>query len=275
MPELPEVETIKNQLSHLVVGKKIASIKILLPKIIKLSVNKFKKAIIGAKIKKVNRRAKILVIELNNGWTILVHLKMTGQLIFVATQPVIKNKHTHIVFCFTNGAQLLFNDLRQFGYVKLIKTAELNNLFLKDGVGPEPLESNFTLVDFRAILARKPRARIKQFLMDQKNLAGIGNIYADEILFFAGVHPLRQSKSLKEINIKKIFKGIKEILRLAIKLRGTSSSDYIDAFGQPGRFDVRLRVYGRKGKKCVKCKEMIKKIKIGGRSASFCPVCQI
>jgi len=275
MPELPEVETIKNQLNHLITNKKIVDVKILLPKIIKLSAVKFKKIIIGTKIKRLNRRAKILAIELNNGWTMLIHLKMTGQLIFTPASCAIENKYTHVIFKFSDKSQLIFNDLRQFGYVKLVKTEELSNFFLKEGIGPEPLEKDFILADFQAILTKKPNARIKQFLMDPKNLAGIGNIYADEILFFAGVHPLRQAKSLKDNDIKKIFKGIKDILELAIKLRGTSSNDYLDAFGQKGKFAARLKVYGKKGKRCVKCKGVIEKIKVGGRSASFCPTCQI
>ncbi len=291
MPELPEVETIKNQLNRLIAGKKIAGVKVLLPKIIKLPVSRFKKAIVGAKIKRLNRRAKILIIKLDNDWTMLVHLKMTGQLIYVEKITVIpaphqvrggsrvkpgmtNQKYTHVVFYFTDGSRLLFNDLRQFGYVKLVKTAELNDFFLKEGIGPEPMEKDFILADFQALLAKKPNTRIKQFLMDPKNLAGIGNIYADEILFFAGVHPLRQVKNLKKEETKKIFEGIKDILRLAIKLKGTSSNDYLDAFGQPGKFAARLKVYGRKGEKCVKCKGIIEKIKVGGRSASFCPTCQ-
>jgi len=278
MPELPEVETIKSQLGKLITGKKIADVKVLLPKIVKLPVNKFRKAIIGARIKKLNRRAKILIIELDNGWTMLIHLKMTGQLIFEQTDyrllTTVKNKHTHVIFYFTDKSQLTFNDLRQFGYVKLIRTVQLINFFINEGIGPEPLEKDFTLADFKALLAKKPNAKIKQFLMDPKNIAGIGNIYADEILFFAGVHPLRRTKKIEEEEAKKIFKGIKDILRLAIKLRGTSSNDYLDALGQKGKFAAKLKVYGKKGEKCVKCKGVIEKIKVGGRSASFCPACQ-
>ena len=274
MPELPEVETIKSQLDRLITGKKIAGIKILLPKIIKLPGNAFKKAIIGAKIKRLNRRAKILIIELDNDWTVLIHLKMTGQLIYSPTPNTAENKHAHVIFKFSDKSQLIFNDLRQFGYIKLVKTAELINFFIKERTGPEPLAKDFTLADFQALLAKKPKAKIKQFLMDPKNIAGIGNIYADEILFFAGVHPLCQIKRLKEADIKKIFKGIKNILRLAIKLRGTSASDYLDAYGQKGRFAQKLKAYGKEGEKCVKCKSRIIRIKIGGRSAHFCPACQ-
>lgn len=241
MPELPEVETIKNQLGQLIIGKKIADVKVLLPKIVKLPTSKFKKAIIGAKIKRINRRAKILAIELNNGWTMLVHLKMTGQLIFTPTLRAIENKYTHVVFKFSGKSQLIFNDLRQFGYIKLVKTLELGDFFIKEGTGPEPLEKDFTLADFKALLTKRPNTKIKQFLMDPKNIAGIGNIYADEILFFAGVHPLRQVKKIEKGEAKKIFKGIKDILRLAIKLRGTSSNDYLDAYGQAGKFATKLK----------------------------------
>ena len=293
MPELPEVETIKNQLNKLTIGKKISRVDILLPKIVRLDKNKFKKIVLGAKIKKLSRRAKILAIELNNDWTMLFHLKMTGQLIYRkpstaahglrsgnrtssghSEQSEESNKHTHVIFNFSDGSRLLFNDLRQFGYLKLVKTEALEEFWQKEKFGPEALDKKFTLDKFKEVLIKRPKARIKQFLMDQKNLAGIGNIYADEILFFSRVHPLRPAGSLKEQEIKQIHLGIKNILRLAIKLKGTSSNDYLDALGQPGKFATQLKVYGRKGKKCVKCSRLIEKIKIGGRSASFCPACQ-
>jgi formamidopyrimidine-DNA glycosylase len=283
MPELPEVETIKNQLTRLIVGKKISRVDILLPKIVRLDKNKFKKIVVGAKINKLSRRAKILTIELNNGWSMLIHLKMTGQLIYQSTtknkqlainNQATKNKHTHVIFYFSDGSGLLFNDLRQFGYLKLVQAEELEAFWEKEGLGPEALDKKFTFDRFKEILNKRPRVKIKQFLTDQKNIAGIGNIYADEILFFAGVHPLRQANSLSVRSAKDIFQGIKKILTLAIKLKGTSSSDYLDAHGQPGKFATQLKVYGRKGEKCVKCNGLIEKIKIVGRSASLCPICQ-
>jgi len=287
MPELPEVETIRRQLNSFLVGKKIKAVEIFLPKIIKAPQPEFEEAVIGSKIKNVRRRAKILILELSSGHSILIHLKLTGQLIFQeSARPRqaegeaggIKNreswKYTHLIFNFFNGSRLLFNDLRQFGYVKLVKTEKLTEFLAKENFGPEPLAKSFTFKVFQDILSCKPRARVKQFLMDQKNLAGIGNIYSDEILFFAGVHPLRRVGTLKEKEIKKIFEGLKKILQKAIRHRGTSADTYFDAFGQEGKFLKELKVYGREGKNCVKCEGKIKRIKIGGRSAHFCPRCQ-
>jgi len=284
MPELPEVETISRQLDRLIVGKKIKKVKVKLPKIVKAPQAVFRRALMGARIKNVSRRAKLLVFGLDNGWSMLVHLKMTGQLIFQIIKNIEqstmknrytqKNRYTHVIFNFTDGSRLLFNDLRQFGYIKLVKTVELSNFFLKEGFGPEPLERDFTLADLKVLLVKKPKARIKQFLMDPKNIAGIGNIYSDEILFFSRIHPLRRVASLKPAEIKKIYSGIKKILPAAIKLKGTSTNDYLDVFGRPGKFAARLKVYGQEGKKCVKCKGRVVRIKIGGRSAHFCPVCQ-
>jgi len=270
MPELPEVETIVRQLQRAVVGKKIISAKVLLPKIVKAKPDKFQIAVKGATIKSIWRRAKILIWELNNGWSLLIHLKMTGQLI-VNGQP---SKYTHVIFGFSDGTRLIFNDLRQFGYIKLIKSENLSDFFIKEKMGPEPLDKDFFLVDFEALLNRRPKTKIKQFLMDPINIAGIGNIYSDEILFFAGVNPLRRVKTLKKGKAAKIFQGIKKILPAAIKLKGTSADNYLDAFGRKGEFLRKLKVYGREGQKCVKCKGRIKRVKLGGRSAHFCPVCQ-
>ena len=270
MPELPEVETITRQLNKALAGKIISHAEILLPKIVKLSAAQFQNALKDAKIKAVYRRAKILIFELSNGQTMLMHLKLSGQLILNGQ----KSKHTHLIFHFTDKSHLIFNDQRQFGYVKLIATADLPELFKKEGIGPEPLQNDFALADFETILRRRPKTKIKQFLMDQKNIAGIGNIYADEILFYAGVHPLRHAQTLKNAETKKIFSAIKKILTEAIALKGTSADLYLDAYGHEGSYLSRLKIFGREGEKCVKCKGEVKRIKLGGRSAHFCPKCQ-
>lgn len=276
MPELPEVETIRTQLEKNITGKKIARVEIFLPKILKLPAGQFKKAVLGAKIQKIKRRAKILVIELDNGRSILIHLKMTGQLILHKKSKIKDrtDKHTHVIFRFSDGGQLFFNDLRQFGYIKMIKTGEINDFFAVEKFGPEPLDKKFGIKEFGAILAKRPKMKIKQFLMDPKNIAGIGNIYSDEILFFARVNPLRPVGSLSEAEIKNIFSGIKKILPQAVKFRGTSAENYLDAFGQEGQFLKRLKVYGREDENCPGCQGKIKRIKLGGRSAHFCPACQ-
>lgn len=271
MPELPEVETIRRQLDKMLAGQIISRVEVRLPKIIKTPLGAFKKSVAGAKIKGVTRRAKNLIIELNNGWSILTHLKLTGQLIY---KPAAVSKHTHVIFYFRDGHQLIYNDLRQFGYFKLIKTEDVPDFFLKEKIGPEPLAKDFSLADFMAIVKNKPRARIKQFLMDPKNIAGIGNIYSDEILFVSCVHPLRPNQTLKPAEVKVIYQAIKKILTEAIKYRGTSANDYLDAHGQEGKFFQRLKVYGREDENCPVCGGKIKRIKIGGRSAHFCLKCQ-
>lgn len=270
MPELPEVDTIRRQMEELVIGKKIKKNEILSPKTIKTAIFDFEKSITGSKISRIWRRAKILIFELDNGKSLLIHLKLTGQVIFNGE----KNSHTRVIFYFSDNSRLLFNDMRKFGYIKLFKTEYLEKFFEKEKFGPEPLDKNFKLENLKNILEKRSKAKIKQFLMDQKNIAGIGNIYSDEILFEAGVHPLRQNNSLGEDEIKKIFKAISSVLFKALKYKGTSTSDYLDSFGEKGDFAKFLKVYGRESEKCQKCKSEIKRIKIGGRSAHFCPQCQ-
>jgi len=276
MPELPEVETIKNQLNKKIKGKKIIGIKIFLPKIIKAPLKNFRRAVLNSKISKIERRAKLIIISLSNSYSLLIHLKMTGQLIYKNAK--IKNnesqKYTHLIFYFKNRGQLIYNDLRQFGYIKLIKTAQAIKLLEKE-YGPEPLDKKFLLDIFKKLLARKPgKKKIKQFLMDQKNIAGIGNIYADEILFFAGIMPTRKISTLSADENKKIYKNIKKILANAIKFRGSSVNDYLDSQGRAGEYHLRLKVYSRNSQPCKKCKTKIQKIKINGRGTHFCPKCQ-
>lgn len=270
MPELPEVETITKQLNSSISGKKIERAEIFVPKIVRIPKKGFDEIVSGTKIKKIFRRAKLLIFELDNGWSLLIHLKLTGQLIFNGE----KNKHTAVIFYFSDGSKLVFNDLRKFGFVKPIKSRDLKPFFEKEKIGPEPLSKEFTLARFKEILKKRPKAKIKQFLMDPQSIAGIGNIYADEILFASKVHPLRKNQDLSPAETKNIFQNIRKILAEAIKFRGTSVENYLDAKGQEGEFEKKLKVYGREGEKCKKCKGEVKRIKIGGRSAHFCPSCQ-
>lgn len=277
MPELPEVETIRSQLKKLIVGKKIKKVQVSLPKMVKLPLAEFKKNVVGAKINCVARRAKILIFELSNGWSILIHLKLSGRLIFRKKGEKLRTEDTkwnHLIYEFSDGSRIFHNDLRQFGYVKLVKTDELNDFFKKEKLGPEPLEKDFTIDDFAAVLKKRPKAKIKQFLMNPSNIAGIGNIYSDEILFFAHIHPLRRVQDLRSEEIREIFNGIKKILPEAMRFRGSSDNDYLDARGQEGDYVPHLKVYGREGEKCKKCSGTVQRLKIGGRSAHFCPKCQ-
>lgn len=305
MPELPEVETIKKQLSKQIKNKKIAKIAVKYAQIIKAPLEKFKGAVLGARIKNIRRRGKLIIIDLSSGFSLLIHLKMTGQLRYgrgttrnETRLPAGKagncaenfsNKHTRVIFHFADGGRLIFNDVRKFGYINLMLTENLGE-YLNKKYGPEPLEKNFTIAKFKATLAKKPKQKrkfslekislrpngrkIKQFLMDQKNIAGIGNIYADEILFYASVRPDRKISTLTNNEIKKIFQGIKKILTEAIKYRGSSIDNYVDSKGKAGEYHFRLKAYGRAGQPCPKCKTPIKKIKLSGRGTHFCPKCQ-
>lgn len=242
MPELPEVETIKRQLARKIVGKKLS----------------------GKKIINLRRRAKILIIDFSDGSSLIFHLKLTGQLIFNG-QP---GKHTRHVFKFSDGSRLIFNDMRKFGWWKWVK----NTKKIEESFGPEALEVD--LKTFKALLKKRPNAKIKPLLMDQKFIAGIGNIYSDEILFASRVGPLRLVKTLIEKETKEIFQNIKKILKKAIQYRGTSERDYLDATGQRGDYLQYLKVYRKEGESCPRCRTRIKRIKLGGRSAHYCPRCQ-
>jgi len=277
MPELPEVETIKNQLNKLVKGKTFRSFEAANEKSVKTEIKSFKMNLKDRKIEDIKRRAKIFLFELSGGQTLLVHLKMTGQLVFAKDKKDFndkKNKHTRAVFSFKDGSFLLFNDLRKFGWLKLVKSENAAEEIKEGQLGPEPLEKTFSLELFQGILKKRPNKKIKQLLMDPYLIAGIGNIYSDEILFLSRVHPVRQTKNLKPREIKKIYENIGFVLKEALKARGTSASDYLDARGKEGGYDKKLRVYGKKKENCPICGTKIEWLKLNGRSAHFCPKCQ-
>lgn len=268
MPELPEVETIRRGLAKKIIGKKIKTVEIKFPRFINMSTKEFQQIVVGATVKDVKRRAKSLIIELSNGWSILVHLKMTGQIILDG-QP--GTGAPHIIYSFEGGAQLKHYDFRKFGYAKLIKTEEVEKKLANDQLGPEPLDKNFTLEKFVALLKTKPKAKIKPLLMDQKFIAGIGNIYAQEICFYARVLPTRAIATLTKKEIKDLYLGMRKILEEAISLSGSSVDDaYVDLSGKKGSYAPKLKVYGREGEKCRRCKGVVKKIKLGGRGTNFC-----
>ena len=270
MPELPEVETITKQLLKSIKGKTIKKIDVFLPKMVRSDLKQFKKLLIGAKISNIKRRAKLVIIELDNGYNLVIHLKLNGQLI--VNGP--KLKYTHFIYHFTDKSHLVHNDVRQFGYVKIVSTDKLTDFFKKENFGPEPLQRLFTLNVLQKKLARKPKSKIKLFLLDQKNIAGLGNIYTDEILFFAGVRPTRLVRDLKLKEIEKIYKGIKLILKQAIQHKGTSAAWYLDTQGRKGNFQNILKMYQKKDKPCPACRTKVQRIKMGSRSAHFCPNCQ-
>lgn len=289
MPELPEVETIVRDLNKVVLGRKIEDVWCDWKKTIKRpkSFSSFKKGIRGRKIKKIWRRAKNIIFELSGDKILLIHQKMTGHLLFgkwrlkqkkwtplfkdsILNDPI--NRFLHLMFWLSNGMQLALSDLRKFAKVELWDKKEFLSSTEFKSWGPEPLEKNFIFEKFKKILPRK--GKIKQVLMDPKVIAGIGNIYADEILWDAKVHPLCDVSQLKNSQLKKIYQAIREILSKAIKLGGTSISDFRKLSGEKGFFGNERKVYRREKEKCYRCKTLIERIKIGGRSSCFCPKCQ-
>ncbi|HEX9503287.1 MAG TPA: bifunctional DNA-formamidopyrimidine glycosylase/DNA-(apurinic or apyrimidinic site) lyase [Patescibacteria group bacterium] len=304
MPELPEVETVVNELRLKLKNKKIKEVRVLMPKIVamgpatlsnlrksgeKVSAE-FSKTLKGKTITAISRRAKMIIIDLAGKYAILIHLKMTGQLIFFDKKHLHKQirllnltnykpvrlpaKSTHVIFEFTDGSRLFYNDFRQFGYLKLVTDKELPLVSELQGYGPEPLDKKFTYKEFEKVLSKRPNAPLKSWLMDPTIIAGIGNIYSDEILFFAEVLPTRPVKSLKEPEKKLIFKGIKKVLQDAVSHYGSSVGDFVRPSGDWGTYGLLHKVYGRAGEKCKRCGTIIKSLKFNGRTGSFCPKCQ-
>lgn len=267
------METIRRQLEREIKGRTIEKVVVLNSKPLNASKEKFIAAVRGAKIKEVGRRAKLLLLYLSNGNILMFHLKMTGRMLLSGKNEP-PTKHTHLVFELSSGRNLFFEDYRKFGFVKLFKTDELEKYFAGESYGPEPLAQNFTYKILKNCLLAHKNKKIKQILMEQTCIAGIGNIYAAEICFYAGVRPDRKIADITEAELKKIFLGTKKILADAIANRGTSADAYVDAYGNQGTFVPKLKVYDREGKKCVRCGGIIKKEKLAGRGTYWCPTCQ-
>jgi formamidopyrimidine-DNA glycosylase len=279
MPELPEVQTTVNGLNRTVKGRTILDVSttyksayhtgrdnIKDPKYF----SKFKKLVKGAKILNAERKAKNILINLSNKYTILTHMKMTGH--YVYDRP--DYPHTRLIFKLDNGKTLALSDMRRFAKVTLIKTSELDKSLHLENLGPEPLEKSFKYENFKNQILKKPKGKIKTVLMDQSLIAGIGNIYSDEILWRAGVHPLSLPAKIPEKNMKLMFEAMKEVLKRGIDFGGDSMSDYRNIKGERGEFQNHHEAYRRKGKKCSRDKGIIKRIVVGTRSSHFCPVHQ-
>lgn len=274
MPELPEVETVVRSLEKHLAGKTITDITIYLPKVIRYNDQEEFSAILKGKqfAKKLGRRGKYLLLHLDQGYSIVVHLRMTGRLVYCsAGEPA--GKYTHVIFHLNQQDQLRFADMRQFGRIYLVKTAEINELpGLKD-LGIEPFDQTFTREFLKKQLKRR-RTRIKPLLLDQTFIAGLGNIYADEALHLARIHPERLAIDLTPREVSRLHLAIIEVLSNGIKYRGTSFRDYVDGEGQPGSFQNQLKVYNRETEPCTKCGTMIIRKKVAGRSSYYCPNCQ-
>ena len=298
MPELPEVTTTVSGLNEVLPKLKITDV---WSDYFLKTANKrkdtiknkkyfenFRKEVVGEKVINAERRGKNVLIHLTGSKTILIHMKMTGHLLYgkykwiegkwkseekLLSDPF--NQFIHLIFSLSNSNHLAFSDMRKFAKVILFETNKRNSILDLSALGPEPLQ-NFSFENFKSQLSKKPTGKIKTVLMDQTVIAGIGNIYSDEILWFSGVHPERKVESLKESELKEIWKGSKIILEKSIKMGGDSMSDYRNIYGQKGNFQNAHQVYRRTKQKCLRknCKGIIMRKVIGGRSSHFCNVHQ-
>ena len=288
MPELPEVETVKRGLERLIIGKTIKKVTHDTPRSFPNAAADVRGFLIGAKIIKVRRRAKVLIIELSSEYSLVTHLKMTGQLVFVGEERFgaghpneslveqLPDKSTRVTFDFEDNSKLFFNDQRKFGWMRLIPTLEVPNIDFMKKVGPEPLEADFTWQQFAERFERRAKTSIKAALLDQTVVAGVGNIYADESLWGAKIHPKRLVGSISEVEFKKLYNELREVMNLAIEKGGSSNQNYINAEGKKGSYMDFARVFRREGLMCSRHPDVeIIKFKAAGRGTHICPVCQV
>lgn len=271
MPELPEVESIVNGLRKVLIGQQIGKLHLLETRIIRSPLKDFKEQLPGCFFRDVQRKGKMILISFLPHLQLLIHLKMTGQLLLVS-RPLPVMKHTHlIVKLFPRGDYLIYRDIRRFGFFFLGSTEAIIALTCLKNLGSDAL--TVTWVDFLRIF-NKLKGKVKSRLLDQRFLAGIGNIYADEILFRAEIHPEQQIEDLGMDERKRIYDSMQLILKRAVNNGGSSIRDYLNSDGQPGQFQRFHNVYGREGQPCKRCAQPIQRIKLASRSSYFCPQCQ-
>ena len=293
MPELPEVETIRRGLGRLLPGKKILSaIHIDSPKSFPNPTAEVDSFMIGASVVGVRRRAKVLLIELDSDYTLVVHLKMTGQLVYVDSSQSIEprfggghptdsligqlpDRSTRVVVKFTDGSTLYFNDQRKFGWMRLVPTISVPDIDFMKRVGPEPLEIDFKAVQFTPRIRRRNNTTIKAAILDQSVLAGVGNIYADESMWGAKIHPSKRVRDVSDDQLAELLVQIKAVMTLSIEKGGSTDRNYVDAEGQRGSYLQFANVFRREGQPCNRCGATIEKIRVAGRGTHVCPVCQI
>ena len=273
MPELPEVETIKKTLSNILIGKTIIKAEILRSSLIKFPLaDDFSSQIIGEEIMTLSRRGKYLSLNMASGAELVVHLRMTGRLVCVTSDKE-KLPHTHIIMELNDGNELRYADVRRFGCLWLLPPQAEDNVTGRAKLGPEPLSENFNAQALQqALIGRK--ISLKQALLDQTVVAGLGNIYVDETLFAAGLLPTRCVADLHEADFIRLAEVIPQILQSSIEHCGTTFSDYVDGNGNRGENIVYLKVYGRQGQNCPVCGTVLQKQKVAGRSSVYCSVCQ-
>jgi len=272
VPELPEVETIARDLAPLLQGRRIVDGAIEWPGVLDgMAVDDFRREVSGRRLERASRRGKYVLIFLSGDRVLSVHLKMSGQLVFrpVGSPP---DRFVRAVLYLEGGDELRFADARKFGRIRLLDQAGFQAL--ESNLGPEPLSAEFTVEKLASLLEGRS-ARIKPLLLDQRFIAGIGNIYADEALFVAGIHPMRQANSLSPQEVQRLRQAIRDVLRASVVNRGTTFDSYRDGFGHQGSNQYALRVYRRHGKPCPRCGGFVGRIEVGGRGTHFCPQCQV
>ena len=287
MPELPEVETVRRGLSARCIGAVIQAETHDTAKGFPNTPADVQSFLLGAKIIDVRRRAKVLMIDLSSQYSLVIHLKMTGQLVYVtetdrfgAGHPndslihALPDSSTRVTLTMHDGSKLFFNDQRKFGWMKLMPTDEIASLPFMQKVGPEPLEDSFTAEDFMNRLSRRKKTSIKAALLDQSVVAGIGNIYADEALWGAKVHPLRRVETLTEQEMTALYEEARAVMKLSIEKGGSSNRNYVKIDGQRGSYMDFARVFRKEGTPCPRCGTTIIKTKVAGRGTHLCPQCQ-
>jgi len=280
MPELPEVQTIVNDLEGKVVGLTMVDVWSDYKKAVRPNFSKFKTGVLGKKVVGSKRRGKHLILNLSGGYSIVIHLKMIGHLLFKKKGEKNKkfeekiNQYIHHIIYFKNGDRLAMSDMRKFAWLVLVKTAEIGKMKEILQLGIDALSVNLSFKRFNELLEKRKNGKIGIVILDQKWVTGVGNIYRSEILFEAGVAPERLIKSLADDERKKLYQALRKILKKSVKMRGTSTVDYRDTSGEKGNFQNFLKVYGREGEKCPKCSGKIERLKLSQRSVFWCPKCQ-
>lgn len=288
MPELPEVETVRRGLQELIIGRLIKKVEHDWPKSFPNASADVKNFLIGASVIDIRRRAKVLLIDLSTDYTLVIHLKMTGQLVFRANGVAfgaghpsdsligkLPDRSTRVTFTFADGSHLYFNDQRKFGWVRILPTIEVPNIDFMKKVGPEPLEHDFTAEQFAARFTRRARSPIKAALLDQTVVAGVGNIYADESLWGAKLHPQTLVKDISRVKFQELFKELQYVLNLSIEKGGSTDRNYVNAEGKRGSYIDFARVFRREGTPCPRCGTTIIKMRAAGRGTHICPHCQV
>ena len=287
MPELPEVETVRRGLERLIVGKRVASVSHDTEKGFPNAPGDVEQFLVGAHIASVSRRAKVLLVELDTDYSLVIHLKMTGQLVFRGDERFgaghpsdsligeLPDRSTRVTFTFEDGSHLYFNDQRKFGWVKLYPTLEVPNIDFMKRVGPEPLDDSFTAKEFTQRIRKRNGTTAKAALLDQSVLAGVGNIYADESLWGACIHPAMRVRDVTDMQLKTLLRELKEVLALAIEKGGSTDRNYVNAEGKKGSYIDFARVFRREGLACPRHPDaIVEKSRVAGRGTHTCPVCQ-